>query len=402
MGTYTVQLSAPDGARLEAVFNAPSLPALEKRLRQQEYTLLRVLPPSADVTLRRASRRIREVEVVTALHQLSASLKNGVSLQTALASIARDTGNPVLRAVLIDIESLVRSGDDLSSACAGYPDLFPDLYVRMLEAGERGERLGPVLEQIAFLAEQSMHARQRITTALVYPATLCVFTMVVLLAVFTFTVPTFTSLFEELGVRSLPLATQALLWLRNVGFPLLVFAAPLVALLFVFLARFVRIDGNRFGVWLRNRLPIVSAVYHELALMRLAGTLSAMAGSGVPILEALRLAGGSSESPALQGAMWTAIPLVAEGETLSASLARSGLLPATFCSQVAAAEAVGDLPAALRRLAVWHQGRVDYLAGRMNALIEPVVVTILALGAGWVAVALFSPVLGIIRSLSGG
>jgi type IV pilus assembly protein PilC len=150
------------------------------------------------------------------------------------------------------------------------------------------------------------------------------------------------------------------------------------------------------------RIPILGVLYHNFALLRLTRLLAALLRGGVPLLEALRLAGQGAESPLLQAAMWDAIPNVAAGETLATAFGHAGILPPTFCGQIAAAEAGGNLPDALSRLADWYGERVDYLAARVGALVEPLFILVLAVLAGWIAFGVFAPLVGIIRSLSGG
>jgi len=99
--------------------------------------------------------------------------------------------------------------------------------------------------------------------------------------------------------------------------------------------------------------------------------------------------------------MWDAIPHVAAGESLSTAFGHAGILPPTFCGQIAAAETSGDLPGALMRLSDWYSDRVDYLAARVGALVEPVMILALAGMAGWVAFGVFAPMVGLIQSLSG-
>jgi len=158
--------------------------------------------------------------------------------------------------------------------------------------------------------------------------------------------------------------------------------------------------GSPFGPNLRA-FVLYLRFTHAVSFERLARLLGALISGGVPLLEALRLAGQGAENPLLQAAMWDAIPHVAGGETLAASFGHAGILPPAFCAQVGGAEATGDLPDALRRLAEWHAARVDYLSARAAALLEPLLILVLALLAGWITLGVFMPLVGVIQSLSG-
>lgn len=402
MPSYHVEFTDLSGVTARTALNAPSLPALALRMDQQGHSLLRVHQRAPDRTLRGYWRRVSEGEVTTFLRQLAVTLENGVSLPAALALLAREMQNPTFRAVLLDLERSVQDGDSLSCALGTYPRLFSPIYLRLLEAGEAGNRLPEVLRQLADYAERSGQAAQRIRTSMVYPQVVGLFTLVLLCFTFMFTVPRFQDMFQELGVKELPATTQALYWFAGSAMPVLIFLVPALALggWFYYL-RSERRTPFRLAA-LRLRIPVMGVLYHHFALLRLTRLLAALLQGGVPLLEALRLAGQGAESPLLQAAMWDAIPHVAAGESLSTAMGHAGILPPSFCGQIAAAETSGDLPGALMRMSDWYSDRVDYLAARVGALVEPVMILALAGIAGWVAFGVFAPMVGLIQSLSGG
>lgn len=394
--------AASSGAGAVTTLNAPSLPGLVQRLESEGYTLRGMRTPVPDRSLRGYWQVIGEGEFTTFLRQLAVTLENGVSLAAALGTLARESQNPTLRAVILDLERSVRNGDSLSSALTTYPRLFSPVHVRLLEAGEAGHRLPEVLRQLAEYAELAGKAAIRIRTALIYPQVVGVFSLVVLGATFMFVGPKFIQLYEELGVQELPFATQVLTWFMTNVAPILVAALPVLGLIgWIFW-----VSGSRQAPFLmariRTRIPLFGALYHNFALLRLTRLLAALLAGGVPVLEALRLAGQGAESPLLQAAMWDAIPHVADGESLATAFGHANILPPSFCSQIAAAEATGDLPGALARLGDWYADRVDYMAARIGALAEPIFIVLLALLTGWVIFGLFAPLVGVIRALSGG
>jgi type IV pilus assembly protein PilC len=401
MPTYRVEFSASGGPVAQAGLNAPSLPALAERLQEHDCRMLRVLPQGPDPRLKGYWRRVSESEVCTLFRQLAVALSNGVSVAAGLALIGRETHNPVLRGLLADAEQAVRGGDTLSSALARYPKLFPAVHIRLLEAGESGHQMEAALRHLADYTERSGQAALRIRTSLVYPQVVGLFTLALLVASFVWVVPRFAELFSELGVSSLPLATRALLVAGSALIPASIVAVPLGGFAWWWLSR--RSEATHFR-WahLKLRLPVLGAVYYHFALLRLTRLLASLLRGGVPLLEALRLAGQGAENALLQAAMWDAIPRVAAGEPLAAALGHSGILPPSFCGQIAAAETTGDLPASLERLADWYGERVDYLAARVGAALEPVFILVLGILAGWVAFGVLGPLVAIIQSLSGG
>jgi type IV pilus assembly protein PilC len=402
MPSYQVQFSTSRGDVSEVALNAPSLPALSQRLAQNGCGLVRVVPARPDPSLRGYWRRVSEAEVVTLLRQVAVSLDNGVSIADALSLQARETRNPTLRPILLDVERAIRNGDSVSAALSRYPRLFSGVHTRLLEAGEASHRLPEVLRQLADYAERAAQANLRIRTSLVYPQVVGIFTFTLMMVTFVGVVPKFIDLFKELGVKEFPWVTASLLWASSAILPSLIFAAPIIGLaLWTLYYRAERNSAFQLA-HLKMRIPILGALYYQFALLRLTRLLSALLSGGVPLLEALRLAGQGADSALLQAAMWDAIPRVAAGETLAGAFSHSGILPPTFVGQIASAEASGNLPDALNRLAIWYSDRVDYLAARVGALLEPFFILFLAGMAGWIALGVFMPLVSILQSLSGG
>lgn len=401
MPSYQVQFSTSRGECSEAALNAPSLPALAQRLERNGCGLVRVLPPAPDPSLRGYWRRVSDAEVCTLLRQVAVSLDNGVSIAEALGLQARETRNGVLRTILMDVERAIRGGDSVSAALSRYPRLFPPVYTRLLEAGEASFRLPEALRQLADYAERAATASLRIRTSLIYPQIIGVFTLTLMLLTFLFVVPKFIDLFKELGVREFPFVTASLIWASSSILPGFVIGVPVCGFAVWWLYGRAERRAAFQLAHLKTRIPVLGALYYQFSLLRLTRLLAALLSGGVPLLEALRLAGQGADSALLQAAMWDAIPRVAAGETLASAFSHSGILPPTFVGQIASAEAGGNLPEALQRLAGWYGDRVDYLSARVGALLEPFFVLILAGMAGWIAFGVFLPLVTILQSLTG-
>ncbi len=404
MPSYLVQFTDSSGGTGELSLTAPSLPALAHRLRSEGCTLSRVVPLRPDRRLRRYARSVSEGELCTLYRQLATMLGNGVALPTAVELQARETQNPVFRALLLDVTRTLQGGGAFSHALEAYPQLFSPLHTRLLEAAEIGGHLPAVLRDLAEYTERAGQASLRIRTALVYPQVVGAFTLALLALSFALIQPNFFALYKELGLKDeqLPLATRALQFFGGAVCPLLALVVPGAALGTWWAIRRRERQSPFHWAHLRTRIPVIGVLWENLALLRLTRLLAVLLRGGVPLLDALRLAGQGAESPLLQAAMWDAIPRVAAGESLAASFAHAGILPPTFIGQVAAAESGSDLPGALDRLAGWYSERVDYLAARVGALVEPIFILGLALLAGWVALGVLSPLITVIQSLSGG
>jgi type IV pilus assembly protein PilC len=397
--TYHYEISNAVGQPVRGSASAASLPALAAQFEEQGWRVERILPDPI-----RPPRRYWKVstpELTTFFRQLAVMLRNRVPVPEAIALLARECRNPRFQSVLYQVEAAVRAGEPLSAALARYPRLFGPMQTATLESGEASNSLERVAERLADYSDNVRQAVRSMRAAAVYPMIVSCLTAVLLTFTFVCIVPKFEALMRDLGVKELPLLTQALLFCSQWTVPVVVLVAGPPALLGAITLGVQR--GN--SPWLldawRLRAPGLGRLFQSLAMFRLSAMLSVFLDGRTPLLDALRLAGQASDNAVIQGAVWDAIPRVAEGEPLGRALDASGVLPSDFCGQVSIAQENGDLPETLHRLSRWHSERLETLAGTLGRTLEPIFVVIIGGCVGAIALGLFLPVIQIIQNLTG-
>lgn len=354
------------------------------------------------------SRRPRSAsleERVRLTRQLGLLLAAGLPLLAALELLARQERRPSRRSGLEALVATVRDGIPLSQGLARGSGGFDALSVSLVRAGEAAGTLDATLLRLARVLEASARLRARVLTALAYPALVAVVASAVVTALLLFVVPRFEQLFvAQFPGRTLPGLTRAVLALSRAAVdhgPRLIMVAPLAALGTVWFGR----RAARWTFWRRwlERVPVFGRVGSGVWVARWSRTLGVLLGSGVPILEALALArDAAGVEDGRRAALQAAEVRVAAGSPLSEALAGGGPVPETLLALLEVGEATGRLPETLERAADLYDEEVDRAVTALTAMVEPCLIVVLAVGVGTVVIALFLPMIDLIRALSGG
>jgi len=284
----------------------------------------------------------------------------------------------------------------------------PKTYSPVVRASVRaGEQAGNLTQALRLLARQQ-HDLARIASGmafpLIYPVVICSLAFSIIVFVASFIFPKFMQLYADLGMEmsDLPLSARAVMALHS-ALPLALLAVLVVAgLLVVFWVWARRTQHGNFSLGLaRLRVPIFGEVALYTALARFASTLAVLLRGGVETVTALRLSRCAANEPAVTMALRRAEAAVESGGRIVEGLRETGALPDEFTFRLGAAEARGDLTAALDGIADEYTRYADHLARKWVLISGPVIVVMLALVIGFIVFAMFSPIVGIVASLSG-
>ena len=333
----------------------------------------------------------RAVEAFT--RELANLLAAGLPLSRALALLKREATHPGAKAAWAKVYDDVTGGAALADALAGFPGVFPDVYVAMVRAGESGGFLHVVLQQIADFRQREKDLLGKVKSAMIYPVALTVVASGVMVFLLTFFIPRFRVIFEQFGEK-LPLLTRVVVslsgWLLTWG-PLLALALVVGA---VALRRWLSTARGRrqaeLGVL---ATPVLGTLVARFALVRFARMLGTLVGAGVPLVAALRTAREAIGNQVLSDAVGKAIEDVQHGEPLSRALsAEPRLFPAAVVEMVSVAEETGRLSEELVRMSVTYESDLDRLLRMTVALAEPLLLIIMAALIGTVVVSMLLPV----------
>ncbi|MBL6751864.1 MAG: type II secretion system inner membrane protein GspF [Nevskia sp.] len=322
----------------------------------------------------RRSGSLTSTELALFTRQLAVLTRSGLPLDEALTAVSQQSEAKRVQRVALGVRARVVEGNSLASALAEFPGAFPTLFRATIEAGEQAGRLDDVLERLADYAERSQALRGKIMLATLYPSILTCVAIGVVIALMTYVVPKVVGVFDSIG-QKLPPLTRGLIafsdFLRHDGVYLLA-AAAAGAFLF---RRAMRGEPFRRKVH-RNilRWPLVGRLVRGANTGRFMRTLGILFGSGVPILEALRIGAQVVNNLPMREAVNEAAKRVREGASLNRSLADSRLFPPITLHLIASGEASGKLDEMLDRAATNQERELETLIAALMGVFEPVLI----------------------------
>jgi general secretion pathway protein F len=321
--------------------------------------------------------RVNALQLALLTRQLSTLVSAGLTVEEAMDTLIEQTDHAYMRQVLAGARSEVLAGQTLARAFAAFPEVFPDLYVTLVGAGERSGQLGRVLEKLADYTEERQALRQEVVLAFIYPAIVTVVALSVVIGLMAYVVPQVVDVFRH-AQQTLPLLTRLLIAVSGFVRTTLAFWI-LGAIAGVWAAQIALKNPAlrlRFHAFLL-RLPVVGRLIRDLNTARLANTLAILIGSGVPLLTALAAGSGVLTSMPLKQALDNAERMVREGSPLSRAIASSKLFPPLFTHLVASGEASGRLDAMLERVAAHQTRELSRQVGTLIALLNPALILLM-------------------------
>ena len=298
-------------------------------------------------------------------------------LDEGLRVAAEQSRKSRLKGLLLQVRSRVAEGHTLAYAMGEYPNVFNDMYRAMVNAGEHAGFLGPVLERLADYSEQRQYTQQKLGMAMIYPFILMGVAIAVVVALMIFVVPELVGIFAH-SSKELPPLTVGLIatsdFFRDYGQWLL-----LGIILAIVVFRMLLKDNGRRKAWHRLllRIPGISGLLVAMDTARFASTLSILMASGVPLLEALRIAGQVMSNLVLRDESEHVAEQVQQGSSLHRALGDSGRFPPMMVHMVASGEASGELETMLDRSAVNQERELEMTLGTVMSLFEPVMVVVM-------------------------
>ncbi len=403
MATYAFKALDLAGASTKGEMEAGDKQAVAAQLRSKGLIVVDIeeqAPASAGDLLARF-RRVKADDLVIATRQLSTMVNSGMSLLRALYIIEEQTENDKLREIWIEVRKDVEAGLALSDALRKHPDVFNDLYVAMVQAGETGGILDDTLVRVAEQLEKDAALRRQIKAAMIYPALIGGFAFIVLFALVTFLVPVFETIFKDFG-GELPAITKFTVWLSH-----------------MMTERWYVIFGSMFGVvWLfrtwkkteRGRMqwdtlklkfPMkIGDIVQKVALARFSRTFSGLIAAGVPMLEAIDITGKTSGNKVIEKAMFEVRESVKKGGSLTAPMAEvPEAFPIMVTQMIGVGEETGALETMMTKVADFYEEQVAAAVKALTSILEPIMILVVGAIVGFIVIAMYLPMFKVYDSI---
>lgn len=338
------------------------------------------------------ARKIRLKELPLYTRQLSAMLGSGMPLVQSIVALEEQTLNKNFRAVLTGVKVSVEGGTMYSDSLAEYPQVFDELYVNMMRAGETGGMLGETSERVASFLEASNRLRAKVKSAMMYPTVVICVALLISAGLIIFIVPTFAKMFAGFGA-DLPKPTQLLLDTSNFirGYWYIVLAA--VSAIIYSLRRYVSTEKGGYAAdLLRLKFPLLGKLALKIAITRFASTFAQLISSGVPIIQAMSIVGVATGNKVIGNAVLDARANVEQGKTVSETLKKNKLFPSMLIHMLSAGEQTGTMEEMLSKLAEFYQEEVDTMLEGLTSMLEPLLMVVIGVMIGGIVLAMFMPI----------
>ena len=360
-----------------------------------------LLPVSVTEVAKKESRRqsnfsirrgMSASELALLTRQLATLSQAGLPLEEALLAVSQQNENPRTQSILLGVRSRVMEGHSLADGLADFPQAFPELYRATVAAGEQSGHLDAVLERLAEFTETRQVLQQQIRNALIYPITLVVTAIAIISFMLAYVVPKVVYIFENYD-QQLPLLTRIMIgasdFIRDYWIALII---GIIATVYGIRQLLKKEGPKRKFHHLLLRLPVVSKLTRGINTARFTQTLSILAGSGVPILESLRIAAQVVVNVPMREAVEEASLRIREGAMISRSLAASRLFPPMTTHLISSGEASGRLEEMLHRAATNQEREVDGLIATLLGIMQPLLVIVMAAIVLMIVLAILLPI----------
>jgi general secretion pathway protein F len=399
MPVYTYKALKDDGASEVGVIDAdsPKDARLKLKGRRLHVTDLATAEGGEKGGKRRAAfrlfRRRRPEEVAMLTRQLSTLLGSGIPMIGSLNAIVDQQEHADLKAALMDVRERVSQGSALSEAMGLHAHYFNDLYVNMVRAGEAGGNLDKVLHRVADYLHSQNRTRAKVVAALTYPIIMVVIGAGVVAVLLAYVVPKILEVIRK-QKEALPLPTEILLalsgFLWNYWWLLGAAGAGVAALYWN--AR--RSPAGRLWIDIQKlRIPILGNLMKKASISRFAITFATLLESGLPVLEAMAVVKRVVDNALLADTLEKVRQKIAEGADIATPLKQSQVFPPVVGYMIGVGEEAGRLEELLKKIAEAYDEEVEVAAQKMTALLEPIMIVVMAFVVGFIVLSILLPIL---------
>lgn len=386
------------GKQRKGIIEADSARQVRQLLRDKQW-----MPVSVDATTQKNNKggislgssnlSMSRADLALFTRQLSTLIGAAMPIEEALRAVAEQTEKRKVKSIVMAIRSKVLEGHSLANSLSEFPQAFPRLFRSTVSAGENSGHLDLVLDRLADYVETSQESRQKVKLAAIYPAILLVVAVSMVVGLLTFVLPDIVEAFSH-GDQELPALTQVMIgasdflkaygWFVLGGIVLAIIAFKIALKNPDFLYRYHKV---------LLKIPLVGSLTRTLNCCNFASTVAILNGSGVPLVEAMRIGGQVLENVVLQKKVAEATQMVTEGSSMNKALAQTREFPPMMIHMIASGESSGELDAMLERVAKNQETNLQSRVQTLVGVFEPVMLLVMAFLVLLIVMAIMLPII---------
>jgi len=400
--TYRYSAMDTSGRNVTGTLEADSLELVRAKLADLSYHILTIRETKGRAGFQdwfNGIQRVKLRDLVMFSRQFATMIDAGLSVVKCLDILQKQTRNPKMKDVIGEVKRDVGGGMSLTEALQKHPRIFSPLYVNMMRSAEAGGILDQVLDRLSTFLEKEQETRNKIKSAMMYPAVVFCFAVLMLIALLFFVLPKFKGIFETMGLE-LPLTTSLLL--NSSDYMTRYWYIALVALIgaVVLVKALARTEKGKYAIdAAKLRLPVFGDLILKTGVSRFARTFGTLISSGVPVLRALEIVADTAGNRVISETVARARVSIKEGEKISTPLFGSKIFPVMVTQMIAVGEETGRLDQMLVKVSNFYDEEVDSTLKSLTSLIEPLMIVGLGFIVGFIAVSVISPIYSLVGSL---
>jgi type IV pilus assembly protein PilC len=394
MPLYEWQGKTARGEQRSGTLKADSEALLRASLRREGIILTKAAEKKGVGKIEKynTNKKIKPLAVVLFTRQLATMITSGLPLVQSLDILSNQIEDKNLRGIVKEIKAKIEGGSRFADALRDYPKCFDELYVNLVVAGEEGGMLDTVLNRLAIYMEKIEKLKKKIKSAMIYPISIIVVAIGVVMILLIFVIPVFEGMFKDMGAE-LPLPTQIVINLSKFVQSSIIYMMIALAVAVFLFRRFYKTEsGQRSIDRLVLKIPVFGVLALKSSVARVTRTLATLLSSGVAILESLVIVARVAKNKIIEDALIVARARISEGKSMSEPLQESGIFPPMVVQMVQVGESTGALDNMLNKIADFYEEDVDNLVTNLTSLMEPLIMMFLGVILGGLIIAMYLPI----------
>ncbi len=393
MAQYSCVVIDSKGKKEQLKYEAENKQELVQILLSNNYTIISVEEESIkkSFSIKDTFSKVKSRDLAIFCRQMQAMLVAGVSVLKCLDIVRLQLQNKKLKQVIVTVYEDLQKGRTFSEALKSHMDVFPSIFIHMIEAGETSGNLDLIMERLAMHFEKEYKVESKVKTAMAYPAVLSVVAVAVVVFLLIGVMPTFVGMYSESGVE-LPMMTKFFIGMSN--FLINQWYIILVVIIAIVYVIRILMKNEKFILAFDSfklRMPIFKSINQNVSTSRFTRTLSTLLGSGVSLLKALEIVSKVTGNKFIENKLNDVRNDVRKGIYLSTPLQRANIFPPMVYSMIKIGEDSGTLEEILDKTANFYDDEVENSVQRLTTLLEPLMIVVMAVLVGFIMLAIVMP-----------
>ncbi len=384
----------PRGRKVKGEMEAQTPEQVRQNLQRRKITPTKVKKKPKNIleNIKFLQPKVKEKDVIIFSRQFSTMIDAGLPLLQCLDILQSQQENPTFKKTLKKIKESVESGETFADSLKKFPNIFNELFINMVAAGEAGGILDIILQRLSAYMEKMAKLKSQVKGAMTYPAITLLVALIVVSVILVFVIPVFSEMFADFG-SALPGPTLFVVGLsefaiNNIGWII----GGMIASVFIIKKVYASKKGRVLMDDMFLRLPVIGVLIRKVAVSKFTRTTSTMLSSGVSILEVLDIVAKTAGNKMVEFAILDVKTGIAEGRSMADPLLESGVFPSMVCSMIAVGESTGALDTMMEKIADFYDDEVDQAVSNLTDAIEPVMLVFLGVLVGGLVVSMYLPI----------